>query len=553
MTQLSYSDIANQTIKEFLQSVVLIDDHWPNTQTAASLEIDIADQVDTELPSIGPQEQEQDLMTGQGEDKPVSASITDPNYLVEIGDEIIKEGLLFTGFTYVDESKETAYKLALKSDILILDWFLGGGDSRPALALLAKLKETGSPRFIFILTDQNLDSVKKTIIESMGEATGEEDFVFNCGPFSFSLKNKAQEGGQHSVVASRVLPEAIDGIYSRFGGLLQLAALELLGRYRNCLHDVLDYFDSDTDFPFILEWLERDSPIKDSHSFNTLAIEEWTAKVLTRFPPSDSTALTDSTISASLSNWHQTTNLQGDANNKLLSLLKEESIKFPTDATKATNLMKSLDDWLSSSPLNWPDELAGASKGATWGEKAKKKIAMNYLAVRKGKDSVAESLVNLDALFQCQASLPTRIKQGTVFQTASGKFLICITPACDCERPVNRINNCFMFLQAEKLETSEIKNHFESSVVAIRTVENDYLLLGVLPKPTFTYMLPDSSITKRLKAYSTCCVTSFFHLTPIAQLRPTRVQALISQTAGNAIEVGLDRSELLRSYCKGNR
>lgn len=545
MTQISYSEIADQTIRKFLKAVVLIDDHWLEAQNVPVFEsIAAAPLLNLEPQTIPPQEGVDSTTARDAEISTVSTSITDPAYLREIGKEITNQGLLFTGFAYTDALKETAFHLASKSDILILDWHLGNVDSRPALALLEKLKNSGSPRFIFILTDQNLAEVRTKITEQLGGATGEDGLVFSCGPFSFSLKNKPQADSPDSVLPTQVLGEAISGIRARFGGLLQLAALELLGQYRDCLHEVLDHFHSDTDFPFILEWLEGESPIRDSHSFNALAIDEWTARVFRRFPPAKSLALTSATVSACLKNWHETADLPENPGDKLRELVKDEIKSFPQDEQKASELIKSLDDWLDSSNSSWPESLA-----SSFGKDNRRVLAMNYLGIRKGVTSPADTLIALDALFQCQANLPPKIEQGTVLQAPGDIFLICITPSCDCIRPA-RINNCYMFLEAIKLETSMLKKYPESNVVAIRTANNENMLLGVSPKPTFTYLIPDSSVITELHAYATCGGDNFFTIKPIAQLRPSRIQSLISLAAGKAIEVGLDRSELLRQLCQ---
>jgi hypothetical protein len=260
--------------------------------------------------------------------------------------------------------------------------------------------------------------------------------------------------------------------------------------------------------------------------------------------------LTDSTISACLKNWHESTKLPKEAATKLRELVTVEIRNFPPDGQSADELMASLDAWLGSSNSRWPENLAGANP--PWGKEKRQILAMNYLGVRKGVKSVADSLIALDALFQCQANLPSRIEQGTVFRTLDDKFLICITPACDCDRP-SRINNYYMFLEATKLEKTMLKNYHESNVVTIRTKNNEYILLGVSPKPTVTYKISEPSIDTVLFAYATFESKTFFPLMPAAQLRPSRVQSLISLTAGKVIEVGLDRSELLRQLCKANK
>lgn len=553
MTQISYGEIADQTIRKFLKAVVLIDDHWLEAQNVPVFEsIDAAPLLNLEPQTILPQERVDSTTTGDAEISPVSTSITDPAYLREIGKEITKQGLLFTGFAYTDALKETAFLLASKSDILILDWHLGNVDSRPALALLEKLKNSGSPRFIFILTDQDLAEVRTRIIEELGGATGEDGLIFSCGPFSFSLKNKPQAESPDSVLATQVLGEAISGIRARFGGLLQLAALELLGQYRDCLHEVLDHFHSDTDLPFILEWLESESPIRDSHSFNALAIDEWTAMVTKRFPPSSAQTIKNETVSALLADWKETTVLPGNHTEKLEETGKREDPSFPMAPNKVTELVGSLDAWMTGASCKWPASLKGQTQGKEWKKDAKRNLAMQYLGLRKGVTSPVETLTKLDAFFQCQANLPSMLNQGTVLRDPLGTYLICITPTCDCCRP-SRVRNCYVFLEATTASISSLNKHPEGTVVAIRTNDKDNLLLVVTPKPTFTYKIANPSLETELLATVTYGEENAFALEPIAQLRPSRVQSLISLVAGKAIEVGLDRSELLRQLCKTNK
>jgi hypothetical protein len=552
MPQISYGEIADRTIRSFLKAVVLIDDHWSegqNTPTFAEPDFSLLNLDPQPLP---PQESVDLVSTTQDEEKPaILTRSTDPTYLRDIGSEITKQGLLFTGFSYTDALKQTAFELASKSDILILDWYLGAEDSRPALDLLDSLKNSGSPRFIFILTDQDLNTVRNNIVEHLGGGAEETDFIFNCGHFVFSLKNKPQKGGPNTVIANKVLDEAIAGIRLRYGGLLQLAALELLGQYRDCLHEVLDHFHSDTDFPFILEWLENGSPIQDSHSFNALAIDEWTARVTRRFPPSTSQTITKESVSALLTDWNKSTTLPDKSEEIFKELIKADGIPFPQERQKVAELMESLNKWFDSHDSRWPDHLEGASKNTPWSKKTKRTLAMNYLSIRKKASSPIETLKALDALFQCQAYLPFELNQGTVLQDSYGSYLICITPTCDCSRP-SRINKCYVFLEANKVNIATPKEYSESAVVAIRTKDDGNILLAVKYKPTFTYKIDNPSLAGVLQATATYGAGSPFNLKPIAQLRPSRVQSLVSLAAGMAIEVGLDRSELLRQLFKSN-
>jgi hypothetical protein len=552
MTQISYGEIADQTIRSFLKAVVLIDDHWLEAQNVPVLESIDDSQLNLEPQTIPLQEGVDSTNTAQDKEiSTVTTSITDPAYLREIGSEIVKQGYLFTGFAYTDTLSKTALNLASKADILILDWHLGNVDSRPALALLEELKTTSSPRFIFILTEQDLDEVRKKIIERLGEPTGGTALVFSCGPFSFSLKNKPQTGGSNCVLATQVLEEAILGIRERFGGLLQLAALELLGQYRQCLHEVLDHFHADTDLPFILEWLEKESPIRDNHSFNALAIDEWKASVTRRYPPSTAQIINNDTVSALLVNWKETIDLPDNYLEKLKESIKDEDTPFPDDKKKVEELVGSLYEWMTSCESNWPSNLEGLKKGSAWPKSTKRILSMNYLGLRKGIKSPIEKLADLDVLFQCQANLPLKLNQGTVLIDPMGIYLICITPTCDCSRPA-RIKNCYVFLEANLVDIATLKNHPEGSVVALRTNDNGNLLLAVNLKPTYTYKITNPSLENDIHASGTYGTETTFIAKPVAQLRAARVQSLISLAAGKSIEVGLDRSELLRQLCKSN-
>jgi len=551
MTQVNYGEIADKTIRDFLKAVVLIDDHWSEAQSAPAFEDIDPTQLNSTPQTIPPQDNIAQTGTAHEEEIPIpTPSVTDPTYLREIGKEITNQGFLFTGFSYTDALKDIAFKLASKSDILILDWYLGATDSSPALDLLTRLKETSSTRFIFILTDQDLKEVQQKISDHFREEIQGTGFIFNCGPFSFSLKNKEQVGGENSVSANQVLSEAISGIRARFGGLLQLTALELLGQYRNCLHDVLNHFHSETDLPFILEWFEKESPIKDSHSFNALAIDEWTAKVTRRYPPSASQTMQNKTLSALIVEWGKTISPPDDCGEKLKESVSGEKIPFPTDPEKVLSLIESLEKWMAAPNDCWPLTLEGAKKNTTWGKKALRILSMNYLGLRKGVTSSIETLTDLDVLFQCQANVPSMLEQGTVLQASGDNYLICITPACDCNRP-ERINNNYVFLEAKKIDISTLKQHLEGSVVAIRN-EGGNRLLAVTLKPTFTYKINDPELGDTLPASFTFGSDDTFDLKPIAQLRPGRVQSLISLVAGRSLEIGLDRSELLRQLCKSN-
>lgn len=558
MSQSSYSQLADQIIKGFIKAFVLIDDHWSESQVSIPSEVTDSGQIDVSVQSVPPAEiiessEENSEIGAPSTPATTQAPTTDPAYLRDIGKKITEEGFLFTGFSYTEARKDTAFNLASKSDVLILDWLLGNGDPEPALDLLMKLKETGSPRFIFILTNQtDLGQVREKITERLGERAEGANLVFNCGHFSFSLKNKPETGGENTVNPEKVLEEAIIGIRQRFGGLLQLAALEILNQYRDRLHEVLSHFDKNTDLPFVLEWFENESPIGPNQTFSSLAVDEWTARVARRFPVSKSRIFTDDSVAARIREWGETT-LPGNWTDKLREAINGEVEPFPTEEPKIEQLKKSLDEWLQSSRGRWPTELKGLPKGKIWCKTSKRLLSMSYMGIKAGVDLPMESLINLDVLFQCQANLPTKLDQGTVVKDNTGTYFICITPMCDCTRP-GRVKNNYVFLSAQKIELKQLHSFQEGIVVAIRTNECEKLILAVDQKPTFTLKIADPLLDKDLEAsFPFGSIENKLILKPIAQLRQARVMALVSLAASNAISVGLDRSELLRQLCDSKR
>ena len=553
MKQTSYGEIADQTIRDFLKAVVLIDDHWSEAQNAPAFEsIDVTN-INFDPQTIPPQEGVDSTSSVRDERTPiVPMSITDPAYLREIGQEITNQGFLFTGFPYTDALSETAFKLAAKADILILDWHLGNVDSRPALALLESLKGTGSPRFIFILTDQNLGNVRKQICKQLGETSKGKGLVFSCGPFCFSLKNKPQAGGQNTVDPANVLNEAINGIRAQFGGLLQLAALQLLSSYKGKLHEVLAHFSGELDAPFIAEWLEDGSPIGPNNCFRSLMIDEWRSLV-ERKQPSVFSILSEEGIAAFIASKKDIPQWGGKSAAIVRGRIKhKQQISFPTSGENLSDLEQEIQDWMVNGDSKWP--ALTKPKGITWKPEVVRAIAWGYLSVACMNDQEQQTqLVNLDAFFHTQSTLPSRLSQGTVLQRkAGGKYLVCITPTCDCERPEARIDYLYSFLLADRISPDSPINAEEGAVVAVRTVSNGSFLLRVILKPSLSFQIKEAALGDDLNLVNPFNSRQSFRAKPIAQLRPARVQSLISLTAGRSIEVGLDRSEILRKLCKSN-
>jgi len=557
MPAITYKDLANDIIKDFIKAVVLIDDHWStqNNNIDETQQLDPSStKLNTEDQSIPPGNDDK-IVNAESENKTPTTpqKTTDSAYLKEIENSITNQGFLFTGYAYTDASSNTAFKLAAKADILILDWFLGTESSAQALDLLKSIGKMGAPRFVFILTDQtDFDVIKNQIAKHLDDEIGNvKESTFECGVFSFSIKNKPQAGGDNTVEADKILVEAVDGIREQFGGLLQIAALQLLSNFREVQHKALSHFQSKLDIPFVAEWMEADSPIGPNFLFSSLMLDEWKSFVE---ESTSNSILSNQGISAFIKS-KATSFVRGKESAQTVKVLlpSKKQNNFPSADDKIKAIENEIINWMiSNDGTKWPT--LTEPKGITWDPKSIRTITWAYLSIASENQLTHhKQLLSLDSFFHSQSLLPEKLSQGTILQRVSdNKYLICITPSCDCANPEKRINFQYSFLLAKEINFSKGIPVKEEALLSFRNKNGTSILLEVITKPIVSFLVKHQNYNSNncLNLMHIFGDKKYFRVKPVAQLRPTRIQALVSLAAGNAIIVGLNRSEILRQACK---
>ena len=98
MSASSYDELARNIIKDFIKTVVLIDDHWADAQNIPMLQLEDANVINFVPPTILAQEPIDPASLNR--EHHVSTSEVGsmaPDYLRQIGQAIANQGYLFTG------------------------------------------------------------------------------------------------------------------------------------------------------------------------------------------------------------------------------------------------------------------------------------------------------------------------------------------------------------------------------------------------------------------------------------------------------------------------
>ena len=135
-------------------------------------------------------------------------------------------------------------------------------------------------------------------------------------------------------------------------------------------------------------------------------------------------------------------------------------------------------------------------------------------------------------------------------------YLICVTPACDAERP-DKIDHIYCFLRAEKIILEEKKDKKIENYIVIKHDEKA-IPLEVKLKPYLSLYIPDSSICAGydiIAAFGASVKSPIksgydIKLKPVAQLRSDHALSLSDSASSEATRVGVDRVEFIRTFLR---
>jgi CheY-like chemotaxis protein len=556
----TYDELAQNVLRDYLRSAVIIDDQWPE-MAVGEADVDEPD----ESPLVD-DEVSEDVVTEEFEksvsDVPPSRppdNLEDARLLGKLQYSLLQEGLLACGFRYTHQARDIAIELARRADIVVLDWHLVGDDGADALAILQKL-QGNELRFVCIFTGHGrIGDVRHTLEKRLGEAAGGADAGeadLQIGNLVIAIRNKKgleEEMLGFTVESDKLLAEALGGLARSYNGLVQLAMLELTQEHRRQLPAILERFDKSIDTAVLLEAGDESSPVGQGGAFLAILVDEWRAHLeqehskLRALGP-EGLELFGSRLAQSL------LTIPAEEMEKSLTEagIKKRTAKAFAGKSTTDGGRNKLKRWLLAGcrgalPAIHGGEFREEERLAAWG-------ALRTV-VGQSEDVPSLPLLQLDALFHQQFEPPQLLTQGTLVAIRQGAecddYYLCITPVCDAERP-ERLANLFTFLRTELvLPESLLTSRSSKAAYCVVEYGERLLCLEALLKQRIVLAVAkrrfdDAGTVQGCLTLGNGETGKPVRLHRIAQLRSEHALSITAAAAADASRVGVNRVELVR-------
>ncbi|GBC59595.1 hypothetical protein DENIS_0534 [Desulfonema ishimotonii] len=604
-----FQQTSENIVKDYIRSVLFVDDDWPEDnpqkkvsdstrEFSESLQSDDSvsaydSETITDESDLIDDEASEDIDAASSEqDKfPDMPSAAANSQLLGFKESVTGEGIIFQGIAYRKSHHEKIIvDLASRADIVVFDWELVWKDKgRETLSILQELVNKGGLRFICIFTNkQRVHEIKERIKERLSdekpdssedvdkansdgeikpgpsEAVGKADTEkgeiaeFRIKNLVIAVRKKPNgvngDSDDYTVEPKDLLGEAIKALTREYRGFVQLILLEMTNKHRELLPRVLERIDSDIDAAYIAEATDDDSPIKRSDAFIGILLDEWRAQL----KKIASQVLSENTIKAYCSALiSKTENLDESLiRENLFSCISGDRNKLVNNICKWTsNNANCFNEWLKS---GCPTTISGLNlKDKDKKEQKSIKLSLlNYLI--SSNNNPKKAVLKLDALFHQRREVPQKLSQGTVLCAKKDSYLICVTPACDTERPEDKINYIYCFLTADIVAENRLiqKNRTEPYIILNHNEKT--VILKVKLKPYQSLYIPNPEINAENKLVAFLRIPEDpmkkpefqLELSPIAQLRLEHALSLSAAAGAEATRVGVDRVEFVRSRLK---
>lgn len=585
---MGFDDEAKQVVRDFVRSVLLIDDDWPDRGNPETVEVVAAPASVFVDPAAADDSLSDGSSAGATEGLPPRTEHADSLRLLQIEKVVLKSGALFSGFRYGSSSngnpaelQRLACRLAQRADVVILDWHLVGTSFAEALSIVEHLYNDKGLHFICVYTGQEqVSEVRESIIGKLGQAPVGDERDFRINHLNFAIRNKTSppHGGDGDVVeAENLFETAVKSIAQTYSSFVQLGLLELTTRHRDHLPRMLGGFASDIDAAFLFEATNHESPVGTRGTFLTLMLDEWRALLESSLDDRPMKIMSNEGLAQFI---EQHKSIEFEQVKKHLACVFGNEHKAVIACTNT--IEHAFPVWIASGLKDAPPH---PSKGQNWTKDdmdsakwAFTRATINpLLDTNEGKGFAP--LLKLDALFHQQTDPPKRIIQGSVLRVKDGLYLICITPACDAER-AEKIRHIFSFLVGKKVSIGcKPKAHEGLGIVILD--EGDPIALNIQKKPVITLRIPVTSLSpqRTVHAYhpDIALLTADqkekkesnvagdisnegdkkdskpYELTSVAQLRIDHALALVAEASAEASRVGLNRGEFIRNRFKSKQ
>lgn len=549
----TFSSISQVIVREYVRSALIIDDQWPeqridysdddtgepDDQLADGAQQSDIEIVDVELPSEAAQ--------------PGKADDVDAEILDHLRHRLLREGILTCGLRYRHTDRAMAIELARRADIVVLDWHLVGDDGSEALEILRPLRGD-CLWFICIWTGHGrAEEVRERLIQGLGpcEPTGEfrkADLRIGNLAIAIRIKQGLGEEPELAVGPEQFLEVVVQGLASSFGGLVQLAILEMTTRHREHLPEILDHIGSPIDIAILLEAGDKNSPAAPGGALVAVLVDEWRSRLEQHSDKLKS--LSEDGLRAFGAKLRSERG--GDWTDRMQKLLAGFGINPQTAKQQTNAIISSADHWLEEGCRG---DIPQAS------QKSARLVSWAALLSTSGYDQSMPPLLHLDALFHQQFNLATSLTQGTIVSITHNEktfYLICITPLCDAVRPEG-IGRLFTFARSRVVPPEEVFKGGSADHYCVVRHGKDWLCLAVLLKERVSLEVEspqfsaDGIVNARLSfggSQEPLEEDKSIQLNNIAQLRLEHALHLAAAAAADASRIGVNKVEMIRTRIK---
>jgi CheY-like chemotaxis protein len=552
-----FANIGQSVFRDYIRSAVIIDDRWPEDELA--LNDDDLGNLDL-LAGAVPQDDIYAVnlaLTGEVA-KPVPDDAVDAEVLERLRRELLRQGILACGLRYQQRDRTTAIRLARSADIVVLDWHLVDDDGAEALEILRPLMGD-CIRFVCIWTGHGrVEEVRSRLIRDLGslkEQPDGEDRKADLRIENLVIAIRIKEGiniePELAVSPENLLETAIQGLVHSFGGLVQLAVLEMTNRHRQHLPEILEHIGRPIDTAVLLDASNSEGSAGPEGALLAVLVDEWRSRLerdfgkLISLSKEGRQAFGAELRDARSEGWTE----------KMTGLLVKYGAQ-PKDAKKCTDALAPLvGDWLER---GCEGDLPDIKKVSPPKVSPHLVIWAALLATVRA-DTDPDPLFRLDSLLHQQFNPTTSLTQGSVVKVQRGEttqYLVCTTPLCDADRP-EKIGKLFTFVRTSIVPTEEILRGKGIDHYCIVKDENEFICLAVLIKervsleidePRFdTFGIVRAQLSLGGIRDQEGPSGDALEIHRVAQLRLEHAFALTAATSADASRIGVSKVELVRS------
>jgi hypothetical protein len=590
VTEATFQERAEDIVRDFIRSVLLIDDDWPEVADSALAEARPAPASafgnpsarlsDPPFFSSGTAASDAAIIGGE--------SPGDARRLLKIQKSVIDSGVLFSGIKYPGTGPEQIRKLAARADVLILDWHLraGSDDSSDALSVLHQLNIDGGLHFVCIYTGHgDAAAVKADIVTKLGVPAEGGKIDFRVANLVVAIRQKPSVSIGAVVTEEEIYNTAVKSIAQTYHGYVQLGLLELTNRHREQLPKMLVHLGPDIDAAVVYEATDDDSPVRDaSGPFLSMVLDEWRALLSSSMRKTPMKIMSDDGVRAYLrANLDKIDASLGKRVEASMTCVLNKTVDQQLQGWINSSMVNDVNAWILAGAEGLPASIPSGWNGKKRKKKEDEKVprwALLAAVLTEGaptqRNAIYQPLLKVDSLFQMQINLPSQLTQGTVLRAQAGEYLVCVTPLCDAAHPKNKIDFVYSFLVGEVVDIGtttvdgygfpvirgteyvalnvSVKRHVRLRVAQPALISGS-AIVGSVWFPTWQSGNAGETVDAEadLPSHDVSSIPTHFspapevRLMPVGQLRVEFALSLAQMAAAEATRVGVDRSEFLRT------